>query len=1023
MSIKLDDKQKKAVQHSGSPLLVIAGPGSGKTRVIIERVMHLIKSGIKPSEILCLTFSEKAAAEMMQRLEERLDITDMQISTFHASAKNMLEDNVLDSGIGMSSGIIKRHARLVWGLENIDNFEFKHIEVGNNAVEVIESVTDGVSAFKAELISSDELYKYIDAKLNENLDEDKKDFVLKLADLHKVYLKYQEFQQSKTVIDFDDMVVFAVDLLKKKPNILSRYQKKYRHILVDEFQDNNFAQLELVKQITSSGNVTVVGDDDQSIYRFQGAYLTNFKDFQKYFSNNTEIILDNNYRSTQSIVGVANHLHRAMPNRHDKVLKTTHEQGEKITVAQCTNESSEVEFVVKTIKELLGKNIQRRDGSSESLTYKDFVVLARKRSDGKKFAKGLKAHGIPTTHLGESNVFSTPVVRDIMAFLSIAENPGESGIAINRLMMSNGISDVNIAKINLKARKKAWSGPAGYDYVLDTIKERHTLDISQKDKLGDIEEQIQRIVNLKSNETVSGVIYEIIMSVSGLYKKSIQTDTPDNIRSQSIMKTLYNIAIEFESLYPQGTLGGFMRHLNLINRFDMELDEGPTPENTVQVTTIHQSKGREFPVVFIADVAKNKLPLRYRAKKFYVPNDLAKGMREAEDERELYRQEERRLFYVAMTRAQNMLYITYASRYGQNKNETKPSIFLDELDFEKNPLINHIKYEEQGTDVILKKDSIIERIKNDRQNMAVDAINQMRLKSAIQDIVELAQIRHYDMHGNLEGFDSSEILKPSTSRISEADLKGVKIPLVDKNEISLSPSKIKSYETCPLQFKFAHIMNVPSKSKPYFDTGNAIHSVAEHMTKLQLEGITPTEELAFKVLEKEWNPIAYQSKLSEEQEKENAKSMVRTYLKWLVENKNTPVAVEKKFSIKIEGVQFKGKIDRIEKTPDGKYVVIDFKTGKTEIKSKDVKTDPQLNIYALGVEEQYEELPETTSLFYLKKDKIVENLIEESQVRSVSEEIGETVKLILDEKFDATPGYMTCKNCDYRSICSEKEES
>ena len=1010
------------MQHSGSPLLVVAGPGSGKTRVIIERVMHLARSGIKPSEILCLTFSEKAAEEMKHRLEGLIDVTDMEISTFHSFAKDVLEDNVLDSGIGMSSGVITRSAQLVWGLENIDSFKFEHLEIGNNAVEVIESVIDGISTFKDELISAEELQQYLHTKLGEDLGDEQRDFVLKLSDLCHVYLKYQEFQRSKAVIDFDDMVVLAVDLLKKKPNVLSKYRRRFRHVLVDEFQDNNFAQLELVKQIARDGNVTAVGDDDQSIYRFQGAYLTNFKDFESYFPDTTVVELSRNYRSTKNIVGLSSQLLEGVSERSPKKPRSEHEEGEKITVAQCSNESSEVEFVVKTIRDLLGKRIVRRDGTSEPLTYRDFAVLSRRKAEGKKFAKGLKAHGIPTTSVGESNIFSTPVVRDLMAFLVIARNPASSGIEINRLMKNHGISEINMARINHAARTRAKAGPAGIDYVFDTIRDCDGLDVTQRDELGDLEGQIRRMAELESSRTVSDAVYEIIMSVSGLYKRSVQTDTPENRRNQSILKEFYNIAIEYESLNPQGTLDGFIGHLNLMGSFDVELSEGSALENSVQVTTIHQSKGREFPVVFIVDVAQNRLPLRYQAKKFYVPNDLSKGMRQPEDERRLYAQEERRLFYVAMTRAQNLLYVTYSRMYGQNKRDTKPSVFLDELSFEENPLIDLVRYKGQEPEVLLQEGSRVEMIKNDLQGKAVSSINQMHLKSAIHRIVELAQVRHFERNGSLEGFDPGEVLRLGDSKGHlEADLEGRKAPLIDKDKLRLSASKIKTYRECPLKFKFSHVMNAPTKPRPYFDLGNAVHAVAEQLTRLQVEGTEPTKDLAFEILEKEWNASSFRSATEEDQARAKAKAMVRTYLKWLSENENEPVAAEKRFRIEIGGVPFNGFIDRVEKTPEGRLAVVDFKTGGAYENSISIRTEPQMNIYALGVKKQYGELPASTSLFYLKHDKMVDNQIEESQVNSVRDEIGGVVKSILNEEFEATPGYRVCKSCDYRSICDKKE--
>ena len=252
-------------------------------------------------------------------------------------------------------------------------------------------------------------------------------------------------------------------------------------------------------------------------------------------------------------------------------------------------------------------------------------------------------------------------------------------------------------------------------------------------------------------------------------------------------------------------------------------------------------------------------------------------------------------------------------------------------------------------------------------------------------------------------------------------MEGEKILLLDKDKLRLSASKIDTYKDCPLQFKLKHVMQVPTKPKSYLDLGKAVHAVAEHLTELQMDGTEPTEELAFEILAKEWNAGSFQSETQESQAKEKAKTMIRTFLRWISENKNTPIAVEQPFRIEIEGVSFDGSIDRVEKTPDGAFAVVDLKTGSVYKNSKSIKVDPQMNVYALGVEKLYGELPVNTSLYYLKDDKVVDNHVEESQVRSVSEEIGAAVKSILDEEFDATPGYQVCKNCEYGGICDKKE--
>jgi DNA helicase-2/ATP-dependent DNA helicase PcrA len=225
-----------------------------------------------------------------------------------------------------------------------------------------------------------------------------------------------------------------------------------------------------------------------------------------------------------------------------------------------------------------------------------------------------------------------------------------------------------------------------------------------------------------------------------------------------LLKEMYSIALEYESLNPQGTMDDFTKYLSLMGQFDLELTEGNENQDAVQVTTIHQSKGREFPVVFIVDVATNKLPLRYQAKEFYVPNDLSKGIKRQVDEKELYLQEERILFYVGMTRAQKMLFITYAKRYGQNIRETRPSKFLEEIRFTDSRAVELTQFDGTAANEFLEAEERLERIKHELQEKAVRSINQMQLKTAVQRLIELAKVKHFQQHGNVDAFDASSFL-------------------------------------------------------------------------------------------------------------------------------------------------------------------------------------------------------------------------------------------------------------------------
>jgi len=1021
-AINLNPEQQSAVTYSGSPLLVAAGPGSGKTRVIVERIQHLVKNVLKSSEILCLTFSEKAAQEMKERLEKIMDVSEMQISTFHSFCHDVLGDNVLDSGIGIGSGVINRSSLLVWALKHVDEFGFEHIELGNNAVNVIEAMIDGISTFKDELISTEELAEYLEKKLKKEKhlvkDVMQIDYLQKLCDLHKIYVKHQEYMRKAGLIDFDDMVTLTIDLFRKKPNVLSRYQSQFKHILVDEFQDNNFAQLELVRLLAPSGNITVVGDDDQSIYRFQGAYIANFQHFKKLYNDKVKVIvLKQNYRSPKNIVNLASQLLAGVSNRQKKELYSLNEDGEKVTIARCSHDMAEVEYVVSKIRQLVGTTINRRDGSQTPLSFKDFTVLSRRRVDGKKFAQTLNAYGIPATFVGEANIFNSAAGRDLLSYLDVANNPTKAALSIARILKNYGISDQNIARINHEAKKRKNKSETDSDFVYDVLTGLDVPDIDQLDELFDISKQFQALTALQHENTVSELIFKIMMSITDLYKSATQTDSLGDRKKQTILKELYHLALDFESQNKNGTLSEFIDHLRLLGEFDVELEENAEITNAVQVSTIHQSKGKEFPIVFVVDVAHGKLPLRYQAKKFYVPNDLAKGLMREEDEKALSLQEERRLFYVAMTRAQNLLFITFPIKYAQNVRNSKPSVFLEEIDFENNPLVNLADFKGTTQETLLQEQNKIDIIRQDLQAKTTKFINQMQLESAIARIVDLAKVEHFEKTGSLDGFDTTDLFKVESNNEVESLLVNEKIPLINKESLKLSASKFETYLKCPLQFKFAYVLEVPTPERTYFNLGTAVHTVAEQLTKLEKEGTKPTEKIAFEILEKSWSSNAYLSKKKEQEDKEKARKMIRTYLKWIKENPNKPIDVEKRFQIKIGGVKVTGSIDRVEITPSGEYQVIDFKTGRISETSNSIKEDTQMNLYALGVQETYGKLPEKTSLFYLKENKVLDNPIKTDNLNKIKDTLEKVAESILIEDFEARPVKGACFNCDFRNIC------
>ena len=289
-----------------------------------------------------------------------------------------------------------------------------------------------------------------------------------------MYQAYERYKRAENLLDYDDMIHEAVTLFSKKPHILRRYRLRFTHILVDEFQDTNYAQLQLVKQLAGN-QLCVVGDDDQTIYRFRGAYLTNMQDFREFYTSCSEHLLDENYRSTRSILDLALTLMQHAPNRQEKRLITQNPPGEPVTVAECQNEQAEAMYVVSEIQRLVGTEFySRTEGRSRPLTYSDMAIICRRRMEGVKFYKALKKNGIPVEFVGEVDFFSTAVIRDILAYLRAVENPLKGGIPLNRIEKINGIPEIVVQKINAAAKKMAWE-QQGNDCVFEAMQAADTI--------------------------------------------------------------------------------------------------------------------------------------------------------------------------------------------------------------------------------------------------------------------------------------------------------------------------------------------------------------------------------------------------------------------------------------------------------------------------------------------------------------------------------------------------------------------
>ena len=908
------------------------------------------------------------------------------------------------------------------------SFNKDYLDLGNNQIRIYTAILEAISSFKEEMIPPPELQTYINKNLKEIGTPDEKDkealkkhkFFRRLNEFNKVYSAYEDYREEKNLIDFDDMVTKAIELLQKDKVILQNYLDKFSHILVDEFQDNNFSQLQLVKLLGQSQNVTVVGDDDQCIMRFQGAYFGIFKDFEETYSGFKKLELSRNYRSTKKIVNLANQLLNPIEKREKKSLFSDEEEGDPVKLVITPTDKGEVEFTVKEIRSLVGKSIKRRDGSTHPITYNDIAILSRRKAEGQKFTKSLRSFGIPATFVGETNIFTSPAILDLFSFLKIANSPTTTGAEIYRLLKGHGISDKNIAVLTNAAHKKARHVYEGeQDFVLDTIREFEKYEITQKSEIKELIEQVDKVLSLTNRATISELVYKIMFSITDLYKKSVNSDKAYDKKNILLLNKFYEIAQEFQDIYPTSPLSEFLKHIEIVGEFEIEIEDSVS-QDTVNVMTMHKSKGKEFPIVFVTDIAEDRFPGSWKELQFTMPTELMKGVERTADSSELHIEEERRLFYVAMTRAMNNLYLIYPKKFGDNKNEKGPSQFLEELDYEKNPLIEIVNFVE-SEDFNMEAEDVIEREKAELQKEATSAINQSHLTTAVHKIIEIARINHFEKHGNFDGFVPEDVLKIDVNDLDlSSEFAGIKEPLINKETFTLSPSSIKAYDDCPLKFKYQKIMRVPQPASVATDLGTVIHAVTEEMANEKKKGQSLSKEKGMEKLKEKWIFRSFQNQSDENQAMGRAEQMVDTYVKWEKETPNKLVETEIPFEVKIGEITFTGRIDRLEKNKDGKYEVIDFKSGSSVKSRPKAREDPQLNIYAKAVEKLKGELPAKASLFYVEKDKMVEYEVSKESVELALEQITQLTQEILKENFEATPSFQACKFCSYQTICDAK---
>lgn len=618
----LNDSQQEAVKHPGGPLLVLAGAGSGKTRIITERISYLIKEhNVSPSNILAVTFTNKASNEMKERVSRLVqkEARNLWIGTFHSTCLRILkrEINKLD---GYSRDFII--------YDDADQIKLiKDCMVRLNIGE--------------RLLSPKHVRSQIDRAKNNGLGPDSSELNHLDKNVLRIYSLYEQELRKSNALDFGDLLHVTVKLFEKKPEVLQNYQNQFQHILVDEYQDTNHVQYKIVEFLSRKHrNIFVVGDDNQSIYGWRGADIKNILNFEKDYSDAQIIKLERNYRSTKTILKAANKLILQNKNRHDKNLWTKNATGDQINYYEARDDKDEARHVSSQI------GIETKNGGYSN---KDIAIFFRTNTQSRLIEEELLHKGIPYKIVGGTEFYKRTEIKDILAFLKVIANPCDE-ISLKRILNvpPRGIGKVTVNKLDEIAREKEIS----FFEAIKLALEKKLLSNSVLIKVERLYNLLTQLIEFSEKDDIVSLINHVLHKTKYLDMLEREEERRENIGE------ILNLAAEFGKERDHATLNDFLDSVSLASDLDN------LRENSDQVTlmTLHSAKGLEFPVVFIVGMEENLLPHF---------NSTMNGQVE----------EERRLFYVGITRAKEKLYLAGATKrmiFGKQQWSI-PSRFISEL--------------------------------------------------------------------------------------------------------------------------------------------------------------------------------------------------------------------------------------------------------------------------------------------------------------------------------------------------------
>jgi DNA helicase-2/ATP-dependent DNA helicase PcrA len=1033
-----DEFQREAVEHGEGPLLVVAGPGTGKTFVIEQRVLHLIGAlGVRPDQILCLTFTEKAAEEMRRRIENALAGAHVQgmpvVSTFHAFCGDLLREFPVESDVPRDFRVLEGPRLLRFIMKRIDSFNLQHFRIRRSAIEFAQELDKFVSRCHDELLtSSAALARAKDFERAASSETDRQQARL-WAEFAECKRMVEEELGDGRFLTFGDLISRSVRLLEDHPGIRAKLQARFRHLLVDEFQDDNFAQGRLVTLLAEpQGRVTVVGDDDQSIYRFRGAHPQILAEFETVWRPRglRKVVLRQSYRSTPAIVAASSMLIARSPahDREKVLVPAPGATGPPVRIVRTPDADRQAGYVAERV----------RLAQAHGVPLRQIAVLFRSMNHADALMRALGRGHLPAEVLGAGGLFDRREVRDTLAWASVVLNPLRDDLAAFRVLWTPelGIDPMDIARLTRAAsdaRKPLFEFVKDPTKVPDVSMEAKAALLALTRRLEAFQPEAQQ---LPAAEALARVI-----EFSGI-RLRLDPDDPVGRRAAKNLALLLQLAEEVAADSDHPGLEEFVELTSLISKgpLDLPAAEPDLTEESVKVMTIHQAKGREFALVLVPDLIDKRFPPAVQAG---LTEDFFVGLHHPETPRGARDDEERRLLYVAMTRAANALELLTFEAH-ESGRAAYPSPYLAELGYADGAPQGPLK---SGIEVV--EHAPLRRPSPTGPAVPVEADEEELVRGAVGILRGEPPANAAEAHAQLKGLVArwaaafttgpspagpvGQALADLAPVLGQIELPGPRdrVPVhharpgVLQGVLDVSYSQLNTYERCPRQYMYGSVLNLRGRQSRQALAGNVIHTVLEQFYKSFKTARDATMDDLLGLYEAAFAAAAFENELERRQHYDDGLEMVKAFFEEERKRTTEPHLIEQWFEFTLGTVKVRGRVDRIDRHPDGRFEVIDYKTGRAESKKAYATENLQLPIYAMAMREHFK-LPLKAATIYALKDKkritlnVGEDLTEDAIERARRKILG-IASDIRAGKFDPDPDPNKCPWCEFRMLCPASE--